>query len=117
MDKEDKMKYYQQMNYENLLGQQINRIATAVSNNDYNGIRGSIYALAHLMPPKTRSDVMKYIAETGLTREMLAAIGANRVEPNDFGKLFDIWDYCSDILDKCGLLFKVSRGVEEYGEA
>lgn len=113
MDREDKIRYYQQMNYENVLGQQLNRIATAVSNNDYNGIRGSVNALVHLMPPKTKSDVMKYIIELGITRTMLV----RRVDPNDYEKLFDIWDHCCTVLDDCSLLFKTGRGVEEYGEA
>lgn len=108
---EEKQKYYQQMGYENILGRQIDRIARSVSARDEGEVRGSILALVHLMPPRTRKSVDEY--KNSLNIGSLI----HTVTEEEYVKLFDLWDYCNKTLDQCGLLFKVGRGIEEHGTA
>ena len=107
----EKIKYYQQMGYENILGRQIDRIASSVSDQNKGAVKGSILALVHLMPYKTRKGVDEYLNSLNLGSLI------STINEEEYAKLFDLWDYCSKTLDQCGLLFKVSRDVGEYRTA
>ena len=111
MDKrnEKDIKYYQQINYENTLCQQMNRIAAAYTSSSLKEFNSAVIALSHLMPPKTKPDIMNKIKELGLDNKYLCS------DASDMQAFFELWDYCSNVLDKCGLLFKQSYGVQEYG--
>jgi len=111
--KEEMPKYYEQMNYEAILGKAIDRIAQNVAKNNKPAVKCSILALTHLMPHRTKKDVREYMNKLGLG----VLSDYTSTDHESYKKLFDLWDYCSEILDKCGLLFKVGRGVEQYGIA
>jgi len=98
--------YYEQLNYENILSAQINRIAIAVSANNKPNIIYTIKALVHMLPRDMRTDTFIFMEKNKIIFD---------TTNEGIKKWMELWAYCEELLEKGGLIFKIGKGPSEFG--
>jgi len=93
-------KFQNIINYENLLGQQINRIAEARTKKHLETYEEAVDTLVFMLPSKMRQDAVRFKDEHGIQYDMSYA-----------GKMkYDkLWMHCNKLLEEGNLIFKVSN--------
>jgi len=93
-------RYQNIINYENLLGQQINRIAEARTSKHHETYQEAIDTLVFMLPEDMRQDALRFKDEHDIKYEM-----------SNEGKMkYDkLWRHCNILLEKGNLIFKVAR--------
>lgn len=98
--------YYKQLNYENTLAAQINRIAAAVSENNKPNIVYTVTALAYMLPMDMRKKTFTYMKDKNIIYD---------TSNDGIKKWLDLWGYCEELLEKGDLIFKIGKGPSEFG--
>lgn len=98
----DKQGYYRIINYENILANQINRIAERRSNKEIEKYEESVDTLIFMLPLKIRKDALKYKKDHDIKYGISAT---------DKAKYDDLWQYVNELMEnsKPSLIFKIQE--------
>lgn len=99
--------YYKQVNYENVLSAQLNRIADFYTKRNYGCFVSGIDALVIMMPSDMRERALKFKLE-------------HKIHPGqseiNIRMYTELWMYCNQLLEEGNLIFKIGKGPSEFGQ-
>jgi len=99
--------YYKQVNYENVLSAQLNRIADFYTKRNFGGFVSGVDALVIMMPSDMRKKALDFKKDHSITQ--------GQSESNV--KVYcDLWMYCNQLLEEGNLIFKIGKGPSEFGQ-
>lgn len=98
--------YYEQLNYENILSAQINRIAVAVSENNKPNIIYTVKAFVYMLPKDIKNHAFIFMEKNNIIFD---------TTKEGIKKWMELWSYCEELLEKSGLIFKIGKGPSEFG--
>lgn len=90
--------YKQPLDYESVLVQQMNRIATALSNNDNEKFYAGVDTLICILPRDLRHMALEYKKNNNIIYDL--SMDGKRL-------YIDLWQYCNNIMEEGGMIFKL----------
>jgi len=98
--------YYKQVNYENVLSAQLNRIADFYTKRNFGCFVSGVDALVIMIPSDMRNKALAFKKEHSISQGQ---------SESNIELYTELWMYCNQLLEEGDLIFKIGKGPSEFG--